>query len=66
VLLPVPLAGTGRVTLLNAAPFKPDTQVGQRVEARGLVYRDDRDILLAVSALKVLGSCRDLTGLVIN
>jgi mono/diheme cytochrome c family protein len=57
--LPVPATGTGRVTLINAAPFKPDGQVGQRVEARGLVYRDERDILLTVSALKAVGSCQN-------
>jgi len=57
--LPVPGAGTGRVMLLNAAPFKPESQVGQRVEARGLVYRDDRDTLLTVSALKAVGICQN-------
>ena len=57
--LAVPAAGTGRVMLLNAAPFKPESQVGQRVEARGLVYRDERDTLLTVSALKAVGSCQN-------
>ena len=57
VTLPVPAPGTARVVLLNAAPFKPEGQVGQRVDARGLLYRDDRDILLTVSALKALGAC---------
>jgi mono/diheme cytochrome c family protein len=59
VSLPVPSQGTGRVTLLNAAPFKPEAQVGQRVEARGLVYRDERETLLTVSALKAVGSCQN-------
>jgi mono/diheme cytochrome c family protein len=58
VSLPVPSSGAGRVMLLNAAPFKPEAQVGQRVEARGLVYRDERDTLLTVSALKAVGSCQ--------
>jgi mono/diheme cytochrome c family protein len=57
--LPVPAAGTGRVMLLIAAPFKPETLVGQRVEARGLVYRDERDTLLTVSTLKAVGSCQN-------
>ena len=57
--LPVPATGTGRVMLLNAGPFKPEAQVGQRVEARGLVYRDERDTLLTVSALKSVGSCQN-------
>ncbi len=59
VSLTVPAVGTGRVILLNAGPFKPESQVGQRVEARGLVYRDERDTLLTVSALKAVGSCQN-------
>jgi mono/diheme cytochrome c family protein len=59
VSLPVPSPGAGRVVLLNAAPFKPEAQVGQRVEARGLVYRDEREVLLTVSALKAVGSCQN-------
>jgi S-disulfanyl-L-cysteine oxidoreductase SoxD len=58
VSLPVPSLGAGRVMLLNAAPFKPEAQIGQRVEARGLVYRDEREMLLTVSALKAVGSCQ--------
>jgi len=57
--LPVPSPGTGRVMLLNAAPFKPEAQVGQRVDARGLVYVDERETLLTVSALKAVGSCQN-------
>ena len=59
VSVPVPSPGAGRVMLLNAAPFKPEAQVGQRVEARGLVYRDERETLLTVSALKAVGSCQN-------
>ena len=55
----IPSPGTARVVLLNAAQFNPDAQIGRRVEARGLVYRDDRDILLAVSALKAIGPCQN-------
>jgi hypothetical protein len=47
------------VRLLNAAPFTPEAQVGQRVEARGLFYRDERETLLTVSALKAVGSCQN-------
>jgi hypothetical protein len=57
--LPVPSPGTRRVVLLNAAPFKPEAQVGQRVDARGLVYVDERETLLTVSALKAVGSCQN-------
>lgn len=56
---PIPSPGTGRVVLLNTPQFNPETQVGQRVEARGLVYRDDRDTLLTVTGLKVVGSCQN-------
>ena len=56
---PVPPPGAGRVVLLNAIPFSPETQIGQRVEARGIVYRDDTDTLLTVSALKTVGACEN-------
>jgi mono/diheme cytochrome c family protein len=51
--------GTGRVVLLNATPFNPESQIGRRVEARGLVYRDERETLLTVSALNAVGSCQN-------
>jgi mono/diheme cytochrome c family protein len=57
VTLPVPAPGTARVVLLNAGPFNPEGQAGQRVDVRGLLYRDDRDTLVTVSALKALGAC---------
>ena len=56
---PVPAPGTGRAVLLNAGPFLPETQIGQRVEVRGIVYRDDKDPLIAVSALKAIGTCQN-------
>ena len=55
---PVPGPGTGRVVLLNAAPFNPAPQIGQRVDVRGLVYRDDKDTLLSVTELTSVGSCQ--------
>jgi mono/diheme cytochrome c family protein len=57
--VPVAAPGTGRVLLINAAPFNPEPQIGQRVDARGLVYRDDRDTLLTVTALKPVGPCQN-------
>ena len=42
-----PVPGKGRVVLINAGQFDPAAQVGQRVEARGLLYRDDRETLVA-------------------
>lgn len=56
---PTPAPGTGRVVLLNASQFGSDARVGQRVDARGLVYRDERDTLLAVMSLKVVGTCQN-------
>jgi hypothetical protein len=50
-------SGSGRVVLINAAQFDPAAQMGQRVDARGLLYRDDRETLIAVSALTRLGPC---------
>lgn len=49
--------GSGRVVLLNASPFEPVRQVGQKVEARGILYRDERDTLVTVTALSALGAC---------
>lgn len=49
--------GTGRVVLINAGQFNPDAQVGQRVDARGLIYREGGESLLAVTALKSTGPC---------
>jgi hypothetical protein len=49
--------GTGRVVLINAGQFDPVSHVGKRVEARGLVYRDDRETLLTVAALQPVGPC---------
>ena len=53
------LLAAARVVLLNASPFNPETQIGQRVEARGIVYRDEKDILLVVSALTAVGACQN-------
>jgi hypothetical protein len=55
--LPPAAAGSGRIVLINAAQFDPAAQLGQRVDARGLLYRDDRETLVAVSALTRLGPC---------
>jgi mono/diheme cytochrome c family protein len=55
--VPLPAPGSGKVVLLNAEPFNPAAQIGQRVEARGLVYRDEQETLLTVTALKAVGNC---------
>lgn len=56
---PAAALGSGRVVLINAGQFDPAKQVGSRVEARGLIYRDDRETLMTVSAVRTLGSCQN-------
>lgn len=46
--------GTESYALLNAMPFKPAEYVGQKVEARGLVYRDGGDALITVTSLRTV------------
>ena len=50
-------AGAGRFVLLNATPFDPATQLGKRVDVRGLIYREGADSLLTVGSLKAIGTC---------
>ena len=51
--------GSGRFVLLNATPFDPAAHVGQRVDVRGLLYREGADSLLTVAVLKPLGPCQN-------
>src|SRR5687768_17381071 len=51
--------GSGRVVLINAGQFDAAGQIGQRVAARGLLYRDDRETLVALSSLIRLGPCEN-------
>jgi len=45
--------GTGTFRLLNSAPFKPATHVGQKVDVRGLVLVDGADSRLTVTSLQM-------------
>jgi len=45
--------GTGTFRLLNSAPFKPATHVGQKVDVRGLVFVDGADSRLTVTSLQM-------------
>ena len=54
-----PTRGSGRVVLINAGQFDAAAQLGQRVAARGLLYRDDRETLVALSSLIRLGPCEN-------
>ena len=50
--------GTDAFLLLSATPFAPESHVGRKVEARGLVYRDGSDARLTLTALTPVGECR--------
>jgi hypothetical protein len=48
--------GAQSFTLVSVVPFKPDTHAGQKMEARGLLYRDDKDARLNLTSLQVLNN----------
>ena len=50
--------GAQTFTLVSAVPFKPETHAGQKMEARGLLYKDDKDARLNLTSLQTLGDCR--------
>ena len=49
--------GTGSFQLLSVLPFDPAANLGKKVEARGLIYRDPADALLTVTSLRAVGVC---------
>lgn len=44
--------GSERVELISAAGFKPETHVGEKVEARGLLYQDPHGTRLNLTSLE--------------
>ncbi len=48
--------GTQTFELLSVAAFKPESRIGQRVEARGLLYRQGNRSLLTLTSLEDLGT----------
>lgn len=48
--------GSQTFQLVSATPFKPETHVGQKMEARGLLYRDARDSMINLTSLQVVSS----------
>ncbi len=48
--------GAAAFQLLNTVPFKPASLAGQKVEARGLLYRDSGRDLLNLTALESTGA----------
>jgi hypothetical protein len=52
--------GAQTFQLVSATPFKPETHKGQKMEARGLLYKDTRDSLLNLTSLQTIGAnCGD-------
>lgn len=51
--------GTRTFLLLSAVPFSPASHVGQKMEARGLVYIDPADSKITLTSLKPTGSACD-------
>jgi mono/diheme cytochrome c family protein len=48
--------GSQTFQLVSVVPFKPDGHKGQKVEARGLLYRDQNDALLNLTSLQMVSA----------
>jgi len=48
--------GGATFQLVSVVPFKPDGHVGQKMEARGLLYKDDKDARLNLTSLATVSS----------
>jgi len=51
--------GTRTFGLLSVVPFSPASHVGQKMEARGLVYNDPADSKITLTSLKPTGAACD-------
>jgi hypothetical protein len=49
--------GSQTFLLISAAPFSPESHQGQKMEARGLVYKEPGDSRLTLTSLQAVGSC---------
>jgi hypothetical protein len=49
--------GTKTFLLLSAKPFEPESHVGHKMEARGLIYNDPGDLRLTLTSLAMAGTC---------
>jgi mono/diheme cytochrome c family protein len=49
--------GTEAFRLVSVNGFKPDQFSGQKIEAKGLFYKDERDARLNVTSLQPVGAC---------
>ncbi len=48
--------GAQTFTLVSVVPFKPETHAGQKMEARGLLYRDEKDARLNLTSLQTINA----------
>jgi mono/diheme cytochrome c family protein len=48
--------GTQTFQLVSVVPFKPEGHVGHKMEARGLLYKDQSDARLNLTSLQMLGT----------
>ncbi len=49
--------GAQTFQLVSVTPFNPETHQGQKVEARGLLYKNESDAMLNLTSLQSLGAC---------
>jgi mono/diheme cytochrome c family protein len=49
--------GTHAFRLVSVNGFKPDQFSGQKMEAKGLIYKDEKDARINVTSLQQVGSC---------
>ena len=48
--------GAETFQLVSVVPFKPESHMGQKMEARGLLYKDDKDARLNLTSLATVSS----------
>jgi mono/diheme cytochrome c family protein len=48
--------GSQTFQLVSATPFKPEAHKGEKVEARGLLYKDARDSMINLTSLQTVGA----------
>ena len=51
--------GTRTFRLISVVPFKPESHMGEKVEARGLIYNEPGDERLTLTSLKMAGTCSE-------
>jgi hypothetical protein len=48
--------GSQTFQLVSVVPFKPEGHKGQKMEARGLIYRDQADARINLTSLQMVGA----------